>query len=81
MHYNHEAGKKYVKLLGMQWDEVFAERVDGVALKSGLTQPQWDVMVHEYAWRVKCLFTPSLYPWRARILLALHFINPFAKGL
>ena len=81
MHYNHEAGKEYVKSIGLQWDVAFAERVDSVALQSGLTQVQWDVLIREYAWRVKCMFTPPLYSWKQRLLLAAHFLNPFAKGL
>ena len=80
MHYHHDDGKAYVKQLGLQWDRAFAERVDMVALKNGLTQPQWDVMVREYAWRVKCLFNPKMYSWKARILLAMHFLNPFYTG-
>ena len=80
MHYHHDDGKAYSASLGLGWDEAFAERADKVALKHGLTQPQWDVLVREHAWRVKCLFNPKMYPWKVRFLLAFHFLNPFYTG-
>ena len=82
MHYNHSDSKEYVlKQLEMEWDREFAERVDQVANENGITQEQFDIMVKEYAWRVKSLFDPSLYKWTDRIRIALHFINPFNKGI
>ncbi len=79
MNYNHADGKRYVKMIGLLWDEEFAARVDKVAHAHGITQPQFNVMVREHAWRIKCLFNPNSYaPWQ-RVLLAAYFLNPFAK--
>ena len=58
-----------------------AERADFLASEAGITQDQFDLMIREYAWRVKCMFTPSQYSWLARIGLAIHFLNPFAARL
>ncbi len=79
LHYDHQKGKDFCECNLMQWDTGFAERMDQVAHAQGVTQEQWDVMVREYAWRVKCLFNPANYTLTQRIGLALHFFNPFAK--
>ena len=79
--YDTTAAQEYVKQIGMIWDEVFAARVDAVAHENGITQEQYDVMVREYAWQVKVLFTPRQYTRLGRIFLALHFLNPFSKAL
>lgn len=81
MNYDHSKGKAFVAAIDMHWDEAFASRVDRVAHENGITQEQFDVMVREYAWQVKVMFTPKQYDWRSRILIALHFLNPFSKGL
>lgn len=81
MNYDHSNGKAYVAHIGMQWDDNFAARVDKVAHDNGITQEQFDVMVREYAWQVKVMFTPKQYDWRSRVLIALHFLNPFSRGL
>jgi hypothetical protein len=78
--YNHQPGKDYVAGLGMFWDEAFADVADPIAREHGLDQKAWDEMVRQYAWRVKCLFDPRLYPYWQRIKIACHFLNPFSKG-
>lgn len=77
MNYSHDAGMAYAKQLGMEWDAPFAARADAVAHEHGITQEQFDVMVREYSWKMRQTFTPANYPWHARLLLALHFVNPF----
>lgn len=81
LHYDHSNGKAYCEMLEMPWDEDFASRIDELAHEAGLNQEQWDLMVREYAWRVKWMFTPTTYSFTQRIMLALHFLNPFAKEL
>lgn len=50
------------------------------ATKHKITQAAFDDIGIEYANRVMWLFSPKAYSWKARILLAMHFIfNP--KGL
>lgn len=79
MNYDHTAGKAYCDSIGMMWDEAFAERVDEVAFLHNITQDQFDIMVQEYAWRVKVMWNPPQYSYLQRIAIALHFLNPFAK--
>lgn len=78
LHYDHTAGQEYCKMLGMGWDEAFAKRVDTTAHENDITQEQFDVMVREYAWRVKTMWNPRKYTIVQRIMIALFFLNPFA---
>jgi len=79
--YDHEAGKRYCAMLGLQWDEDFARRADEMAHDNDMTQAQFDLLVREYAWKIAWLFCPRTYPWKTRVKLALHFLNPFARHI
>lgn len=78
--FDNTEAKRYVEHIGMIWDEHFAKRTEAIAHEYGITQEQWDIMVREYAWRTKTLLSPSYYTTLQRILIALRFLNPFAKG-
>lgn len=80
--YDHEPGKRYCAMLGLKWDEPFAKRADQIAYDEfGLSQLGFDRIVQEYAWRMAVLWCPRSYPWYARLLIAFHFLNPFAKDI
>lgn len=82
LNYDHEPSIVYVtQTLGMGWDADFAARVDQVAHHLEITQEQFEVMVREYAWRIKTMFHPRSYTYWQRILMALYFINPFISKL
>lgn len=74
MQFDHTEARRYVtETLGMIWDEPFAERLDLVLFHQMLNQEDFDVLVREYAFRVKTLFDPASYGFWARMLLAARF--------
>ena len=77
LHYDHQPGKDFCGRYAMKWDTSFAERMDKIAHKQGLTQEQWDVMVREHAWRLKTLFNPANYTLRERLRMASYFVFSF----
>jgi len=80
MNYGHGDARAYARQLALVWDQDFARRIDAVAFENDISQDQFDVLAREYIWKVKCLFTPTYYPLGARLLIALKFINPFARS-
>lgn len=80
--FNHQPGKDYCEQIGLPyWDEEFANACDILARQHGLDQKAWDEMVRQYSWKVKLMFTPKTYTYWQRIKFAVHFLNPFSKGL
>lgn len=77
--FNHDKGREYCKSLGLFWDKQFAEQVDGCMHDFEMSQDCWDILVKLHSNRVLQMFTPSYYPWRMRIMIALRFLNPFSK--
>ena len=79
--YDHQPGKDYCEQIGLPyWDEIFANRIDALVRERDLSQDDWDLMVREYAWEIKCMSTPSSYSIWQRIKIACYFLNPFSKG-
>lgn len=79
--YDSKPTEDYCDSIGIPFDSEdfsqFSERAD----EYDLTQEQFDFVMREHAWRVKVLFNPKTYRFFVRILLALSFLNPFAKGI
>lgn len=79
--YDHEASKRYVGMLGLKWDEDFARRADKLAHDNDMTQAQFNLLVRECTWSMAWDFCPRTYTWKGRLLMALHFLNPFANDI
>ena len=77
--YDYDSARDFCTELGMTFLEEWVPAIDQSFRKLELTQAQVDQLMREYIWRVHYLFDPKTYSWRARILLALHFL--FGKSL
>lgn len=74
-HYDFTASKVYCQSIGLKWlGDEWLMNADADANAHGFTQGQFDIAMRHMLWHVKTLFTPSLYGWRGRIILALHFL-------
>lgn len=76
--YNWQPMRDYTKQLGGVFMESWVPDADAEFHAAGLTQEQAEAMYRSYAWRVKHLFTPSNWPYLARVKLALYFL--FCSG-
>lgn len=72
--YDYSDARAYCKSLGMVFLEEWVPAIDAVFKELGFQQYEVDRLMREYIIRVKQLFTPSAYPFKTRILLALHFL-------
>ncbi len=79
--YDPEASKNYCRQIDLQFSEDDFNEFGRLAKKHSMTHEQVDFVMMQHAWRIKCLFNPKSYSVLVRIKLALHFLNPFAKGL
>jgi len=79
--YDPEPSRAYCEQIGLVFSEEDFKEFSRLAEKHSLSQTQVDFIMLQHAWRIKCLFNPKSYKLRHRILFALHFLNPFAKGV
>jgi hypothetical protein len=73
--YDHGPAKEHCLKIGLMWDEAGAKLADQVSAAAGLTQSQFTEALKLHAERVKHLFTPANYPWKARLFLAAYFLG------
>lgn len=59
---------------GLIWNEGNWQYIVPVIVKSGVTHVQAVELVKAHITLVAHLFNPSAYPWKGRLLLALHFL-------
>lgn len=78
-YYDWSRMRDYVKSLGMEFDDVFAHRIDSLAFELKLMPEQLFPLGVEHIRRVKFLFNPRMYGWKTRLRIALHFLNPFGS--
>ncbi|MBL4859823.1 MAG: hypothetical protein JKX96_02865 [Acinetobacter sp.] len=79
--YDPKPSKDYCEQIGLKFAEDDFNEFARLAEKHNMTQEQVDFAMMQHAWRVKCLFNPKSYKIKHRILIALLFLNPFAKGV
>jgi len=79
--YDHKPSEAYCKQIGIKFSYEDFKEFAGRSINYEFTQEQVDFSMREHAFRIKFFFTPKNYSYLNRIKLALHFLNPFSKGI
>jgi hypothetical protein len=79
--YDSKPSEAYCKQIGLHFSDIEFIEFSSRAWLHNLNQEQLDFAMIEHMHRVKYLFTPKNYSYINRIKLAIHFINPFSKGI
>ncbi len=72
--YHYGASREYAEQLGMSWMEEWVPAIDKLFAEMGLSQDEVDLLMREYMWRIKHLFTTSNYTFWQRVKIALYFL-------
>lgn len=79
MNYDYAAIKKYCTDLGLYLHDGMIKEFDYKANLNGLTQEQVEFVLKEHLSQIKMAFTPSIYPFKQRLLLAFYFLTGYLK--
>ena len=74
MNYDYSGARDYAKSLKLFFIESWVEDFDQQAKAFGFTQAQVDMGLQHHLIQVRHLFTPQIYTWKERIMLALFFL-------
>lgn len=75
LHYDYSASKARCESLGLIWfSDEYMRASDEDAYRLGMTQEQVDTAVWHALCHVKTVFTPQIYPWQQRLILAFWFL-------
>lgn len=80
MNYDYTAINKRCADLGLYLHEGLVKEFDYKANLNGLTQAQVEFVLIEHLAQIKMAFTPSIYSFKHRVLLALYFLTGYLKN-
>lgn len=81
LHFSYAESKDFCEKLGLKWlGDEWVRNADDEAWLEGFSQKQVDVAMKHHLIQIKCLFSPNLYRWRDRALMAFYFISGWAPG-
>lgn len=76
LRFDYTASKTFCESIGLKWlGDVWVQEADAEAWVSGFSQEQMDIAMRHMLWHVRTLFTPSIYSYWQRIVIALYFLT------
>ena len=74
--YDYAKSKAYCEHIGLRWlGDDFVRDADAAAWEHNFTQEQVDIAMMHHLAQVLWLFTPKIYTWPQRLVIALFFLT------